>query len=60
MIETFPPEPAGGAAPVVSTRWQWRQSITQPIRAFQLNYVPVVVLYFAYGALGLIDVTRDL
>src|SRR5215813_9749626 len=41
-------------------RWQWRQSITRPIRAFQLNYVPVVMVYFAYGALGLIDVTRDL
>ena len=60
MIETFSPEPAGGAAPVVSMRWQWRQSITRPIREFQLNYVPVVVVYFAYGALGLIDVTRDL
>jgi hypothetical protein len=60
MIETFPPAPAGGAAPVVSMRWQWRQSITRPIRAFQLNYVPVVMVYFAYGALGLIDVTRDL
>jgi len=41
-------------------RGQWYQSITRPIRAFQLSYVPVVVLYFAYGALGLIDVTRDL
>src|SRR5437660_1486242 len=41
-------------------RWQWRRSITRPIREFQLNYVPVVVVYFAYGALGLIDVTRDL
>jgi MFS family permease len=41
-------------------RWQWRQSIARPIRAFQLSYVPVVVVYFAYGALGLIDVTRDL
>jgi hypothetical protein len=60
MIETFPTEPGGGAAPVVSMRWQWRRSITRPIREFQLNYVPVVVVYFAYGALGLIDVTRDL
>src|SRR5271165_7607734 len=60
MVETFPPAPAGGAAPVVSMRWQWSQSITRPIRAFQLNYVPVVIVYFAYGALGLIDVTRDL
>ncbi len=46
--------------PIVSMRWQWRESITRPIRAFQLNYVPVVMVYFAYGALGLIDVTRDL
>ena len=60
MTEAFPPAPAGGAAPVISMRWQWRQSITRPIRAFQLNYVPVVMVYFAYGALGLIDVTRDL
>ena len=60
MIETFPPEPAGGAAPVVGMQWQWRESITRPITAFQLNYIPVVVVYFAYGALGLIDVTRDL
>src|SRR6516225_7979715 len=41
-------------------RWQWRRSITRPIREFQLSYVPVVVIYFAYGALGLIDVARDL
>jgi hypothetical protein len=60
MSETFPPEPAGGAAPVVSLQWQWSQAITRPLRAFQLNYVPVVMVYFAYGALGLIDVTRDL
>ena len=60
MTETFPPVPAGGAAPIVSMRGQWRQSFTRPIRAFKLNYVPVVMVYFAYGALGLIDVTRDL
>ena len=41
-------------------RGQWHQRITRPISAFQLSYVPVVVIYFAYGALGLIDVTRDL
>jgi hypothetical protein len=60
MTETFPPAPAGGAAPVVSLQWQWRQSIIRPIKAFQLSYLPVVIVYFAYGALGLIDVTRDL
>src|SRR4029079_12750269 len=35
-------------------------SILRPIRSFRLRYVPVVMVYFAYGALGLIDVTRDL
>src|SRR6476660_3698721 len=60
MTETFPPAPAGGATPIVAMRQPWRQSITRPIRAFQMNYVPVVMVYFAYGALGLIDVTRDL
>src|ERR1700730_2952328 len=60
MTETFAPPPTGGAGPVVSMRGQWHQSISRPIRAFQLSYVPVVVIYYAYGALGLIDVTRDL
>jgi hypothetical protein len=60
MSETFLPAPAGGATSVISIGRRWRQSITRPIRAFQLSYIPVVTVYFAYGALGLIDVTRDL
>src|SRR5688572_29533083 len=32
----------------------------QPIRAFRLHYVPLLMVYFAYGALGLIDVSRDM
>jgi hypothetical protein len=32
----------------------------RPLRAFRLSYLPVVMIYFAYGALGLIDVTRDM
>ena len=35
-------------------------TLLRPIRAFRLRYVPVVMVYFAYGALGLVDVTRDL
>ena len=31
----------------------------RPIRAFRAAYMPLVMVYFAYGALGLIDVTRD-
>src|SRR4029078_5639710 len=46
--------------PVLSAEPSRFDSILRPIRAFRLNYVPVVMVYFAYGALGLIDVTRDL
>jgi hypothetical protein len=31
----------------------------RPILGFRLSYLPVIMVYFAYGALGLIDVTRD-
>src|SRR4249919_4078979 len=46
--------------PVISTEPSRFDTILRPIRAFRLAYVPVVMVYFAYGALGLIDVTRDL
>jgi len=32
----------------------------RPIQAFRPHYLPVVLVYFAYGALGLIDVSRDM
>jgi BT1 family protein len=32
----------------------------RPIQGFRLIYLPLVMVYFAYGALGLIDVTRDM
>ena len=35
-------------------------SVWRPIQAFRTAYLPLVMVYFAYGALGLIDVTRDL
>ena len=49
---------AGAVRPVKSPL-AWLDAILRPIRAFRLSYVPVVMVYFAYGALGLIDVTRD-
>jgi hypothetical protein len=39
---------------------QLPDSLMQPIRAFRLHYVPLLMVYFAYGALGLIDVSRDM
>ena len=51
---------ASHLAPVISARRAWMGSLLRPILAFRRNYVPVVMVYFAYGALGLIDVSRDL
>ncbi|HKA75146.1 MAG TPA: hypothetical protein VKE26_25315 [Xanthobacteraceae bacterium] len=34
-------------------------SLLLPIQAFRPAYLPLLLVYFAYGALGLIDVTRD-
>ena len=38
----------------------WLSALLRPIRAFRLSYLPLVMIYFAYGALGLIDVSRDM
>ena len=35
-------------------------NLLQPIRAFRWRYLPLLMVYFAYGALGLIDVSRDM
>jgi len=34
-------------------------NLMRPLRAFRPAYMPLIMVYFAYGALGLIDVTRD-
>ncbi|MSP46071.1 MAG: hypothetical protein EXQ83_09470 [Xanthobacteraceae bacterium] len=59
MTETSQSAPTS-AAPATGAKPARFDSILRPIRAFRPNYVPVVMVYFAYGALGLIDVTRDL
>ena len=51
---------ASNPMPDLSRRSAWIDSLLRPILAFRLSYVPLVMVYFAYGALGLIDVTRDL
>ena len=35
-------------------------NLARPVQAFRLIYLPLLMVYFAYGALGLIDVTRDM
>jgi hypothetical protein len=59
MSETSQPA-TSHPAPVPTARPAWVESLLRPVLAFRLPYVPVVMVYFAYGALGLIDVTRDL
>ena len=34
-------------------------NLLRPIQAFRMHYVPLLMVYFAYGALGLIDISRD-
>src|SRR5262245_24279585 len=38
----------------------WLSTALRPILGFRLAYLPLVMIYFAYGALGLIDVSRDM
>jgi MFS family permease len=35
-------------------------NLLRPIQAFKLVYLPLLMVYFAFGALGLIDVSRDM
>ncbi len=38
----------------------WLSALLRPILGFRLAYLPLVMIYFAYGALGIIDVSRDM
>jgi len=51
---------ARGAATEAPARMAWLAAILRPILGFRLRYLPLILVYFAYGALGLIDVTRDM
>ena len=58
-------EPARSQVPTATSVLQGvlAQSLTtiaRPIRGFRKSYLPLITVYFAYGALGLIDVTRDM
>src|SRR6478735_8818475 len=35
-------------------------SLMRPVLGFRRAYLPLVMVYFAYGALGIIDVSRDM
>jgi hypothetical protein len=53
--------PAAAATPAeTSMQMAWLAALLRPILGFRLRYLPLTMVYFAYGALGLIDVTRDM
>lgn len=35
-------------------------NLLRPVQAFRLAYLPLLMVYFAYGALSIIDVSRDM
>jgi hypothetical protein len=48
---------------VLSIQQSVRQRLTDilgPLRTLRSSYLPLLMVYFAYGALGLIDVSRDM
>jgi MFS family permease len=49
------PAPGADKAP-----FPWLAAILRPILGFRRRYLPLIMVYFAYGALGIIDVTRDM
>jgi hypothetical protein len=59
MSDTAQPATAH-TKPVIGIRQALRESLLRPIQSFRLSYLPVLMVYFAYGALGLIDVSRDM
>lgn len=42
------------------TARQSLRNVITPIRALRLRYVPLLMIYYSYGALGIIDVARDM
>lgn len=41
-------------------RRSFMENLLLPVRSLRAAYVPLLLVYFAYGALGLIDVSRDM
>ena len=45
--------------PVGYLRAQFERALLAPIKAFRVTYLPLLMIYFAYGALGLIGVAQS-
>ena len=59
-LEGFGADARGGAV-ASSRRGRWFGSnLLLPVHSLHVRYLPVLILFFATGAIGLIDVTRDM
>jgi len=52
----YPASVATGA----ETVQHWLSALLRPIRALRRRYVPLLMVYFAYGSIGIIAVTQDM
>ncbi|NJO23621.1 MAG: folate/biopterin family MFS transporter [Sphingomonadales bacterium] len=54
MTASTAPAPRGGYA-----REQLERALLAPIRAFRWTYLPLLMVYFAYGALGIVAIAQS-
>ncbi|HEY4775029.1 MAG TPA: hypothetical protein VIH40_09430 [Xanthobacteraceae bacterium] len=59
-VRDRPGKDAASATLAHRLREIWLTNLWRPIQGFRLRYLPLVMIYFAYGALGLIDISRDM
>lgn len=54
------PDPAASQGLSARLARIWHDNVARPVRALKTAYLPLLMVYFAYGALGIIDVARDM
>jgi len=59
MDQSPPPAKTAQSTSPSTESSPWLSALLRPIQGFRLAYLPLVMVYFAYGALGIIDVSRD-
>ncbi len=52
------PQPGPVEATAAATTPAWLDNLVRPILSFRLSYLPVLMVYFAYGALGMVALTQ--
>jgi MFS family permease len=57
---TGAPEPVAPTGVIARLSAFWGDHLARPVRAVRRAYVPLLMVYFAYGALGIVDVSRDM